>query len=52
MISQIETAMARYSAFTEDLETICCFLDLHKIKESPQKKPKHVIDLRESGQPA
>ena len=44
--------MALYSASTEDLETIDCFLDFHEIKESPKKMQKPMVDLRVSIQDA
>ena len=43
--------MALYSASTEDLETIDCFLEHQEIKESPRKTQKRVTDVRVSEQP-
>ena len=34
--SHTTTAIALYSAFTVDLETVFCFLDFQEIKESPR----------------
>ena len=44
--------MALYSASTEDLETIDCFLDFHEIRESLKKMQKPVVDLLVSIQDA
>ena len=44
--------MDQYPASADDLETVCCYLDFHEIKESPKKTQKPVTDLQEFGQPA
>ena len=41
--------MDLYSASTNDLETVCCFLDFLEIRESPRKTQKPVTDLLVSG---
>ena len=44
--------MALYSASTEDLETMNCFLDFHEIRESPKKTQYPMVDLLVSTQDA
>lgn len=44
--------MAQYLALVEDLETICCFLDFHKMKELLRKTQYLVIELLVFGQAA
>ena len=41
-----------YSASTEDLETIDCFLDFHETNESPKNTQNPVVDLLVSTQDA
>jgi len=48
--SQAVVARALYSASKEDLETIDCFFDFHKIKEEPRKIQYHVVDCLVLGQ--
>ena len=44
-ISHTATAIDLYFSLVDDLETICCFLDFHKTKESKKKTQKTVINL-------
>ncbi|MCI06269.1 GPI mannosyltransferase 1, partial [Trifolium medium] len=50
--SQEAKESARYSASKELLETVCCFLALHEIKEVPRKKQYPEVDLLVSKHPA
>jgi hypothetical protein len=44
--------MEQYSTSAEDLETVTCFFDFHKINESPKKTQNPVTNLLVLGQPA
>ena len=48
--SLTRAAMYLYSNFSEDLETVCCFLDFQEMRDSPKKTWYPVIDLLVSGQ--
>lgn len=50
--SQYAVAMERYSALTDERETVCCFLNFQEIRESPKKTQKLVTKRRVSRQPA
>ena len=47
--SQVQIAIALYSASAEDLETVDCFFDFHETNESPMNIQYPVIDLLVSG---
>lgn len=44
IISQEERAKALYSASADDLEIVCCFLELYQIIESPINILKPVVE--------
>ena len=46
--SLVVVARARYSAFTEDRETIDCYFTFQDIKASPMNMQKPMVDFRES----
>jgi len=52
LISLARPANDLYSASTNDLLTIFCFLDFQEIKESPKKTQKPVVDSLEIEQVA
>ena len=43
--SLAKVAIVLYSDLAEDLEIVCCFLDLQEISDSPKNTQYHVIDL-------
>lgn len=50
--SHVAFAIDLYSAFVDDLDTVCCFLDFQENNESPKNTQKPETELRVSGQVA
>lgn len=50
--SQVVVAIDLYSASTDDLDTVCCFLVFQDIGELPKRTNHPVRDRRVKGQPA
>lgn len=45
-------ANARYSAFEDERDTVCCLLVRHDMRDGPMKKQETEMDLLVSWQPA